>query len=474
MADPLSAAQTELGLPLNTMLLNRYRITKMLGAGGMGCVYMAEDQKLGIPVAIKVLRDVLRQDPGSVKRLISEAKASIMLSHPNIVRMHNFEDGETTKFLVMEFVEGETLADLIAKKGRLEEPEVRHIAAEVCKGLEHAHLKKVIHRDMKPGNILLGKDGSVKVADFGIARLCRDSVSRLTSQHDSGTLLYMSPEQLDGESGESSDLYSLGVVLYEMLAGDPPFMSGEITAQIRHKAPKEIPGVSPEMNRVVLKCLEKKPENRFANLAQLRATLEGRTEKEEIPEPVPPPQPPRPQAPQPPPVQPPPVKPPPVQPPPVRPEPPKKSTLKRVIVGAGILFGVLVVLAVIGNLINRTDLSGDWTYTVTMPDGRGINGRFRISQTDTHVQFTAEAAYSAMWTDGRFHNFVEQSTWSGTLSDDVLVAQTTGAAVMVDGMPIPPTALPWHVSLTVSDGARHMQGTVANALGGVGGLTATR
>jgi tetratricopeptide (TPR) repeat protein len=273
--DALASMQTELGLPTGSLLADRYKILKELGAGGMGRVYLAEDQKLAIPVAIKVLRDILKQDPGSVKRLVAEAKASILLSHPNIVRLHNFEDGETAKFLVMEYVEGETLAHKIAREGKITEEDARRIGAEVCKGLELAHQKKVIHRDMKPGNVLLGKDGSVKIADFGIARLCRDSMSRLTSQQDSGTLLYMAPEQLDGESGEASDIYSFGIMLYEMLAGDPPFVSGEITAQIRYKAPKEIEGLSPAMSRMVMKCLEKKPQNRFASVKELREELDG-------------------------------------------------------------------------------------------------------------------------------------------------------------------------------------------------------
>ena len=273
--DALASMQTELGLPTGSLLADRYKILKELGAGGMGRVYLAEDQKLGIPVAVKVLRDILKQDPGSVKRLVAEAKASIVLSHPNIVRLHNFEDGETAKFLVMEYVEGETLAHRIAREGKLSEADTRRIGAEVCRGLEIAHQKKVIHRDMKPGNVLLGKDGSVKIADFGIARLCRDSMSRLTSQQDSGTLLYMAPEQLDGESGEASDIYSFGVMLYEMLAGDPPFVSGEITAQIRYKAPKEIEGLSPAMSGIVMKCLEKKPEQRFAGVKELREELDG-------------------------------------------------------------------------------------------------------------------------------------------------------------------------------------------------------
>ena len=490
-ADPLSAAQTELGLPLNTILLNRYRIAKMLGAGGMGCVYRAEDQKLGIPVAIKVLRDVLRQDPGSVKRLITEAKASIMLSHPNIVRLHNFEDGDTTKFLVMEFVEGETLADRIAREGKLSEDVVRRIAGEVCKGLEHAHSKRVIHRDMKPGNVLLGKDGSVKVADFGIARLCRDSVSRLTSQHDSGTLLYMSPEQLDGESGESTDMYSLGVVLYEMLSGDPPFMTGEITAQIRHKAPKEIPGVSAEMNRIVLKCLEKKPENRFAGLAQLRETLEGKVQQPVRAAPVQPP-PPRPEPPAP--VKPVPPPPEPVgvpQPPPIR---PKKSrlTLSVVLGGAAILLALIVYLSIIGTQSGSEigggggggggsvapppgiDLSGGWGYTVTSPDGRSIRGQLQIADKGGQLLLYAETAYSMMWTDGRLHQFIERSNWSGQLVGRSVEAQSVQATVLMDGIPVPPIGLPWRLNLTVSPGERYIEGMVSNALGGVGSLTAQR
>ena len=133
----------------------------------------------------------------------------------------------------------------------------------------------MIHRDIKPLNILLGKSGAVKIADFGIARECRDSVSRLTSQVDSGTLLYMSPEQLIGKSNEASDVYSLGVVLYEMLTGEPPFRSGEITYQIREIVPDPPKGVSPVLSAIVLKCLEKKPERRFPSVRALREELDG-------------------------------------------------------------------------------------------------------------------------------------------------------------------------------------------------------
>jgi serine/threonine-protein kinase len=180
------APDTEFGLPAGALLANRYRILAVLGMGGMGRVYLAEDEKLETRVAIKVLREVLSRDPGSVKRLIAEARHSMALSHPNVVRVHNFEDGELVKFLIMEYVDGETLAARLAARGKLDEAEARRIAIETCKGLEHAHEQKVVHRDIKPANIMLAKSGAVKIADFGIARECRDSVSRLTSQVDSG------------------------------------------------------------------------------------------------------------------------------------------------------------------------------------------------------------------------------------------------------------------------------------------------
>ena len=277
--DPPDEAETDLGLTEGTLLTNRYRILKELGTGGMGRVYQAEDRKLEVLVTIKVMREILSRDVETVRQVIAEARHTMLLSHPNIVRVHNFEDGETVKFLVTEYVDGETLQHRLGERGKLSEEEARRIGIEICKGLGHAHEKKVIHRDIKPGNILLGKDGSIKIADFGIARICRDSMSRLTSQQDFGTLLYMSPEQLDGESSELSDLYSLGVVLYESLSGRPPFHTGEISNQIRHKAPEELSDVTPALNSIVLRCLEKQPEKRFPSVRELREELDGTTER---------------------------------------------------------------------------------------------------------------------------------------------------------------------------------------------------
>jgi len=277
--DPPDEAETDLGLTEGTLLTNRYRILKELGVGGMGRVYLAEDRKLEVLVAIKVMSEILSRDVGLVKRLITEARRSMLLSHPNIVRVHNFEDGETVKFLVMEYVDGETLQHRLGERGKLSEEEARRIGIEICQGLDYAHEKMVVHRDIKPGNILLGKDGSIKIADFGIAWICRDSMSRLTSQPDSRTLVYMSPEQLDGESSELSDIYSLGVVLYEVLSGRPPFYAGEVSNQIKHKAPEELPDVTPALNSIVLRCLEKQPGKRFASLGELHEELDGTAER---------------------------------------------------------------------------------------------------------------------------------------------------------------------------------------------------
>lgn len=265
-----------MGLQFGLVLLNRYQIRRELGIGGMGRVYLAADETLGTVVAIKVLRDLLSRDPGSVQRLKKEARLAMQLSHPNIVRVHDYHEAEIIKFLVMEYVEGETLAHRVARETTLSEAEARRMAIAICQGLEHAHEKRIIHRDLKPGNILLGKDGAIKIADFGIARVCRDSMSRLTSQLDSGTLTYMSPEQLMGESTEQSDVYSLGVILYELLSGEVPFHSGDIQAQIKEKYPKPLADVSAEMNSIVLKCLVKLPEGRPAGVRGLREYLDGK------------------------------------------------------------------------------------------------------------------------------------------------------------------------------------------------------
>jgi len=206
--DGLDFAPTETGLAVGALLANRYRVVRLLGQGGMGQVYLAHDENLrGKPVAIKTLSAVLARDPQAAERLKDEALAAIDLAHSNIVRVNHFEDGGPVKFLVMEYVEGESLKDRLGRENRLPEDEVRRIGIALCGALAHAHEKSVLHRDVKPANVLPGKDGSVKPADFGIARVSRDSVSRLTGVVTSGTLLYMAPEQVRGKPATAlSDL----------------------------------------------------------------------------------------------------------------------------------------------------------------------------------------------------------------------------------------------------------------------------
>jgi serine/threonine-protein kinase len=208
----LDDLRTVMGLAPGTRLASRYRIERPLGEGGIGQVYLAEDEVLTRPgdpvlVAITIVSPLLGKDRGALERLKDEACAAIRLTHLNIVRVNSFEDGGSLKFLVMEYVEGESLKDRLGRENRLPEDEVRRIGIALCGALAHAHEKSVLHRDVKPANVLPGKDGSVKPADFGIARVSRDSVSRLTGVVTSGTLLYMAPEQVRGKPATAlSDL----------------------------------------------------------------------------------------------------------------------------------------------------------------------------------------------------------------------------------------------------------------------------
>ncbi len=275
-ASGLNDVPTITSLPPGTLLANRYCIERLLGQGGMGQVYLARDQTLDIPVAVKTMSALLQHDAGAVERLKDEARAALQLAHPNIVRVNHFEDGESLKFLVMEYVEGETLARRVVRDKRLDEAEVRRIGIALCEALAHAHASSVLHRDVKPANVLLGARGAVKLADFGIARVARDSVSRLTGTVTAGTLMYMAPELVMGEKATpQGDLYGLGAVLYELLSGEPPFHTGDVSRQILEKAPDALPGVSRDLEATVLRLLAKRPEERFESAAAVRKELDG-------------------------------------------------------------------------------------------------------------------------------------------------------------------------------------------------------
>ncbi len=241
----------------------RYKIVKELGRGGMGVVYLAHDEELDMEVAVKFLPIELADDPRALEQLRSEAKLSMTLSHDNIMRLHNLDTSGQLKFIVMEYINGPSLLDMLREKERLSLEEALPIIRAICDGLEYAHSKRIVHRDLKPANVMLTADGSVKVTDFGIARQMRESMSKLSQKTISGTPAYMAPEHLMGEHlTVRSDVYSLGAVAYELLAGHPPFYRGDIATQIRFKEPPPIPGIPDTVNQAIARALAKKAEDR--------------------------------------------------------------------------------------------------------------------------------------------------------------------------------------------------------------------
>jgi tetratricopeptide (TPR) repeat protein len=258
-----------------------YRILQRLGAGGMGEVLLAEDERLGRQVALKFLPPGGLTAPDRAERLAREARSLASLNHPGIAAIHALEVSEGRPFLAMEYVEGETLAERIARRPLPLEDAIR-VGREVAEALEHAHARGVIHRDVKPANILVTQDGATKLADFGLA-LLRDE-TRLTAEGTvSGTAHYMSPEQARGaEVDGRSDLFSLGAVLYEALTGKRPFDAAgpdAVLHAIQSREP-ELPtalrsGVPLELERIVLKCLRKSPALRYQHAADLAADLKA-------------------------------------------------------------------------------------------------------------------------------------------------------------------------------------------------------
>ncbi len=265
-------------LQAGTMLQDRYEILEKIGSGGMSDVYKAKCHKLNRLVAIKVLKEEFTSDATFVSKFKMEGQAAAGLSHPNIVNIYDVVDEGELHFIVMELVEGITLKNYITKKGHLDVKEAIGIAIQVAQGIEAAHEQHIIHRDIKPQNMLISMDGKVKVADFGIARAVSSQTMNATVV---GTVHYISPEQArGGYSDERSDIYSFGITLFEMVTGRVPFEGDNtVTVALAHlEDPLPLPSsynpdVFPSFERIILKCTEKKPENRYANAGQVISDL---------------------------------------------------------------------------------------------------------------------------------------------------------------------------------------------------------
>ncbi len=272
---PKVAVEKALQLKGGDLLSKRYKLIDQLGRGAMGAVFKAFDVQLQSVVAIKVLPQDLASDETSLKNFVQEAKAAMALTHPNILRVYNLESDERGKFIVMEYIDGENLTQIQTRQaGAFDPKQAADLIIPICEALHYAHGRKLVHRDIKPVNIMVDREGTPKLADFGIARVMEDNQYRMSGRFVAGTLAYMSPEQISGNPIDArSDIYSLGATLYEMLSGQPPFISGDIYHQVLEKPPEAIPTVPVPVNAVVMKCLAKRKENRYQSAGELRMAL---------------------------------------------------------------------------------------------------------------------------------------------------------------------------------------------------------
>ncbi|NUS43343.1 MAG: Stk1 family PASTA domain-containing Ser/Thr kinase [Mycobacteriaceae bacterium] len=267
-------------------LSSRYELGEILGFGGMSEVHLARDMRLSRDVAIKVLRADLARDPTFYLRFKREAQNAAALNHPAIVAVYDTGEAETDggplPYIVMEYVDGETLRDLVRSRGPLPPRRAMEIIADVCAALDFSHKNGIVHRDMKPANIMINRSGAVKVMDFGIARAISDSSSPMTQTAAViGTAQYLSPEQARGEQVDArSDVYSVGCVLFEILTGEPPF-TGDSPVSVAYQHVREEPrrpstvydGVPRELDAVILKAMSKNPANRYQSAADMRTDL---------------------------------------------------------------------------------------------------------------------------------------------------------------------------------------------------------
>jgi tRNA A-37 threonylcarbamoyl transferase component Bud32 len=261
-------------------LAGRYRLEERIATGGMGAVHAATDERLGRRVAIKLLKEELSDNPTFVERFRREARAVAALSHPNIANVFDYGEDEDTRFIVMELVAGRDLARLIREEGSVDPQRTALLCAQACDALAHAHAAGVVHRDIQPANIIVGDDDRVKVTDFGIARAVAD-VTLTATGSVLGTAHYISPEQASGDKiGPQADIYSLGIVLYEMLTGSLPFTGDSpVAVAMRHVSddvppPSELnPDVPKELDDIVDQATRKDPAHRYASAGDMGQAL---------------------------------------------------------------------------------------------------------------------------------------------------------------------------------------------------------
>ena len=267
-------------LELGTMLSGRYEVLKRVGSGGMADVYMAKDHKLNRNVAVKVLKSEYVEDEKFLRKFETEAQAVARLSHPNIVNIYDVGIEDGINYIVMELAEGITLKEYIRKKGYLTPKETVEISTQIASAISHAHKNHIIHRDIKPQNILVSDTGIIKVTDFGIAKATsRNTVTSTATAM--GSVHYISPEQAKGRfCDEKSDIYSLGITMYEMVTGHVPFdHENGVTIALMHLQNEITPpsqirdGIPDSLEKIILKCTMKKPEERYQTADELITDL---------------------------------------------------------------------------------------------------------------------------------------------------------------------------------------------------------
>ena len=259
----------------------RYEITELIGVGGMADVYKANDLLENRVVAVKILKNEFADNEDFVRRFRNESKAIAVLSHPNIVKVFDVGFSDKLQFIVMEYIDGITLKEFMEQQGVLKWKDTVHFIIQILKALQHAHDRGIVHRDIKPQNIMLFPDGQIKVMDFGIARFAREE-GKTISDKAIGSVHYISPEQARGDiTDEKSDIYSVGVMMYEMLTGVKPFdADNPVTVALMHmqnepKMPREINDSIPEgLEEIVVRAMQKEPSKRYQSASEMIKDIE--------------------------------------------------------------------------------------------------------------------------------------------------------------------------------------------------------